>query len=213
MLSILVTNSKGGCGKTTIATNLAGAFANTGFKTALADCDRQRSSLSWAKLRDSSAPEISVLNWTKDITPVPKKTQRLIIDAPAALRRKQVVEFLREADIVILPVLPSLFDENTTRRFLNLLDKLKPIRKGKRAVAVVGNRVRQRTNAAARLDQFLESVGQRAVTRLRDTQFYSTAALTGLSLFDVRTARAENFLQDWRPLLSFIDEISARVER
>ncbi len=212
MLSILVTNSKGGCGTTTIATNLAGAFANTGFRTVLADCDRQRSSLAWAKLRGDSVPKITALNWIKDISPVPEGTQRLVIDAPAALRRNQVAELLREADVIVLPVLPSMFDENTTRRFLALLDKFKPIRKGKRAVAVVGNRVRQRTTAAARLDRFLEDLGQRAVTCLRDTQFYSTTAIDGLSLFDVGTKRAENFLQDWRPLLSFIDDISARLE-
>lgn len=212
MLSILVTNSKGGCGKTTIATNLAGAFANTGFRTVLADCDRQKSSLAWARLRPDGAPGITALNWTKDITKVPKSTQRLVIDAPAALRRNQVVGLLREADIVLLPVLPSLFDENTTRRFLTLLDKLKPIRKGKREVALIGNRVRLRTTAATRLDRFLDDLGHRAVTSLRDTQFYPTAALSGLSLFDIGTKRAGNFLQDWRPLLSFIDDISARLE-
>lgn len=206
MLSVLVTNSKGGCGKTTIAVNLAGAFANTGLKTALADCDRQKSSLGWASRRPPSAAAVSAVDWTKTISPPPKKTQRLVIDAPAALRRKRLLELVRMADIVVLPVLPSVFDENTTRRFLEMLDKLKPIRKNKRAVAIVGNRLRARTKAAEHLDRFLDGVGHRVVTRLRDTQFYPAVAVCGLSLFDLRTQRAENFVQDWRPLLAFVDE-------
>ncbi len=213
MLTILVTNSKGGCGKTTIATNLAGAFANADFRTVLADCDRQKSSLGWVSRRPPPAPAIGAVNWSKDISPLPARTERLVIDAAAGLRRKNVEELLRMADIVLLPVLPSVFDENTTRRFLGLLDKLKPIRKDRRAVAVIGNRVRARTKASERLDRYLAGIGQRAVTRLRDTQLYPTAALAGLSLFDMGTRRVDNFLQDWRPLLSFIEDNSGRMRR
>ncbi|MEO1250178.1 MAG: ParA family protein, partial [Pseudomonadota bacterium] len=51
MLSILVLNLKGGCGKTTLATNLAGACAAHGLKVALAEVDRQKSALTWLKSR------------------------------------------------------------------------------------------------------------------------------------------------------------------
>ncbi len=213
MLTVLVTNTKGGCGKTTIATGLAGAFANASFKTVLADCDKQRSSLDWVARRPETVPAIRALDWVKDISHLPAKTQRLIIDAPAGLRRKQVEELVRMADIIVLPVLPSVFDEITTRRFLAMLDKLKPVRKGKRAVTVVGNRVRLRTKSAERLDEFLEGMGYRAVARLRDTQFYPAAAIAGLSLFDMGTQRARNFLQDWRPLLEYIDQTTSDFER
>lgn len=209
MLTVLITNTKGGCGKTTIATNLAGAFAVAGFKTVLADCDRQKSSLGWAERRPGSTAEVKAVDWTQEITPLPAKTQRLIIDAPAALKRKQVEELVRMADMVVVPVLPSIFDENTTHMFLNLLDKLKPVRKGKRAVAVIGNRMRPRTKSAERLDDFLAGIDQRAIAVLRDSQFYSAAAVYGLSLFDMEDQRALNFLQDWRVLLSFIDETTA----
>ncbi len=209
MISILITNTKGGCGKTTLATGLAAAFANSGLDTVLADCDRQKSSLGWVSRRPPEAAPVSGVNWTKNIVRLPAEVQRLVIDAPAALRRKQADDLVRLADIVILPVLPSVFDETTTRRFLGVLGKLKPLRKGKRVVAVVGNRVRARTLAAARLDGFLEETGYRAVARLRDSQLYPMTAASGLSIFDMRTKRAENFLQDWRPLLSFIDETAA----
>ena len=211
MLTVLITNTKGGCGKTTIATNLAGAFATAGFRTVLADCDRQRAGCGWVSRRPQAAAAVGSADWAKGVAPLPVKTERVVIDAAAGLRRRQVEELVRLADIVVLPVLPSVFDENTTRRFLGLLDKLKPIRKDKRAVAVVGNRVRARTKSAERLDGFLAGIGQRAVTRLRDTQLYPTAALAGLSLFDMGTRRADDFLQDWRPLLSFIEDNSGKL--
>ena len=213
MLTILVTNSKGGCGKTTIATNLAGAFAGADLRTVLADCDRQKSSMGWVSRRPSSASPIGAVNWSKEISPLPAKTERLVIDAAAGMRRKNVEELVRMADIVLLPVLPSVFDENATRQFLVLLDKLKTIRKDKRVVAVIGNRVRARTMASERLDAYLAGIGHRAVTRLRDTQLYPTAALAGLSLFDMGTRRADNFIEDWRPLLSLIEDNSGKIRR
>ncbi|MDP6785560.1 MAG: ParA family protein [Rhodospirillales bacterium] len=212
MFTILVTNTKGGCGKTTIATGLAGAFAQTGWRTVLADCDRQKSSLGWASRRPAGAPAITPVNWSKDTQPLPPKTQLLVIDSPAALKRKRLDELVRIADVVILPVLPSVFDETTTRRFLSTLDKLKPVRKGKRPIAVVGNRMRARTRTAARLNKFMSEVGQRSVASLRDTQLYPASAAAGLSLFDLATRRAANFVDDWQPLLSFIDEIKALRE-
>src|SRR3990167_581927 len=99
MLTVLVANTKGGCGKTTIATNLAGAFAVAGFETVLADCDRQKSSLGWVERRPGSMTDIKSVDWTQEITPLPAKTQRLIIDAPAALKRKQVEELVHMADM------------------------------------------------------------------------------------------------------------------
>lgn len=212
MLTTLVTNTKGGCGKSTIATCLAGAFAQAGFRTVLVDCDRQKSSLRWVYRRPSDLPVVIGLDWSKGVTPLPKKTERLVIDVAGGQKRKQIEELVRRADLVLLPLLPSVFDEDTTRRFLATLDKLKPIRKGTRRVAVIGNRIRVRTKAAQRLDEFLSGIGHQAVTRLRDSQFYPKAALGGLSLFDMGSLRAEDFKQDWRPLLSFIDEITAKLD-
>ena len=58
---ILVVNSKGGSGKTTIATNLAVAFANQGLKVSLLDCDRQASCLHWAEERNAQAPKVTTV--------------------------------------------------------------------------------------------------------------------------------------------------------
>lgn len=204
MLSILVSNIKGGVGKTTIATHLAAAFAAEGHRTVLAEVDRQRSALGWLERRPKSAPPILGLDWTKAIGELPKGVDRLVIDAPAAMKQKDVEDLVREADVVVLPVLPGTFDEQATERFLRKLDELKTIRKNKTPVAVVGNRLRPRTKAAERLDLFLAGVGHTVVTRLRDSQMYTEAAAQGLSLFDAKGRRAAELKADWAPLLDYI---------
>ena len=211
MLTVLVTNTKGGCGKTTISTCLAGAFAQAGFTTVLADCDRQRSSLEWSKRRPDRFPAIEIANWIKEDGATPKGTQRLVIDVPAGIRRKRLDALVKAADMIILPILPSVFDENSTKRFLKVLDDLKPVRKGKRAVGVVANRMRFRTKAAANLEAFMERIGHPVVARLRDSQMYPSAAEDGLSLFDMPAGRTRSVVQDWLPLLSFIDDETFKV--
>ncbi|WP_119681219.1 ParA family protein [Indioceanicola profundi] len=204
MLTVLVSNIKGGVGKTTIATHIAAGLAVQGGGTVLADVDRQRSALGWLERRPDSAKPIQGLDWTKEIGEVPKGTDKLVIDAPAALKGKDVEALVRQADVVVLPVLPGAFDEAATERFLKKLDELKAIRKNKVPVAVVGNRLRPRTKAAERLDLFLSGVGHTVVTRLRDSQVYPDLAATGLTLFDLTSKRAQELKADWAPLLSYI---------
>ena len=151
VLKILVANAKGGCGKTTIATQLAAALAAAGHFTALADADRQRSSLGWLARRPSRAALIAGLDWTKEAGVPVRRIERLVIDAGPARRGKRTAELVKAADMVVLPVLPSTFDETTTRRFLDRLEKIGSIAKGRKPLAVVGNRIRAGTRAADRL--------------------------------------------------------------
>lgn len=206
MLAVLVANTKGGCGKTTIATHLAAAFATTGLATGLADADRQHGSLAWTARRPPDAAPIIGLDWAKDIDDPPRRLARLVIDAPAALKLGQVEDLVALADVLILPVLPSPFDEAATARFLERLEELKRIRKSRTAVAVVGNRMRPRTRAAGRLDTFLAGLGHRVVARLRDSALYPDSATAGLSLFDLGGKRAAETRADWAPLLQRIDQ-------
>ncbi|MCB2010303.1 MAG: ParA family protein [Geminicoccaceae bacterium] len=206
MLSVLVTNTKGGCGKTTIATNLAAAFARGGLPTALADVDRQKSSLGWLGSRPDDSPGIEGLDWRKGRTKVPDGIRRLVIDVPAGLRISHVDELMREADLLVVPVQPSTFDEGSTRRFLSKLDGIKPIRKGKKAVLVVANRVRQRSRSAQRQLAFLADVGHAPVATIHDRAIYDELAWSGLGVFDLDAARARPVRADWLPLLTAIED-------
>jgi chromosome partitioning protein len=130
-----------------------------------------------------------------------------VIDAPAALKTKQIEELVKLADVIVLPVLPSAFDEQATRRFLDKLEELKPIAKHRKSVVVVGNRLRARTKSADRLDDFLDGIGHKVVTRIRDSQLYADVAATGLSLFDLTGKRAGDYRADWQPLLDHIADV------
>jgi chromosome partitioning protein len=209
MISILVTNTKGGCGKTTIATNLAAAFAAGGLCTALADVDRQKSAAHWLAARPRELAPIAGLDWRKAVGQVPAGTQRLVIDAPAGLKLKQVDDLLAEADIVLVPVQASAFDLASTRRFMSRLVELKPVRKSRAGVFLVANRSRPRTRASRRLDQALAELEHPVAGRLADRALYGELAATGQGVFDVPRRMSEGARAEWTELVRAIEGSSA----
>ncbi|MEM7225916.1 MAG: ParA family protein [Pseudomonadota bacterium] len=202
-----MTNPKGGSGKTTIATNLAAAFAAKGRRTWLADADRQHSSLGWLARRPATAPRIRGLDWGKNPGKTPNGKGVLIIDAPAAIKSKRTEELVARADAVVVPVLPSVFDQETTTAFLKRLIEIKPIRKNKKSVAVLPNRIRRNSRAAARLDLFMIGTGYQDLGGLPDRAIYLELAEQGLGLFDLKTKRGVDLQEDWQPLLRFIEGV------
>lgn len=207
MKNILIANSKGGCGKTTIATNLAGFFASQGHRTALADMDRQQSSTQWLARRPSVLPDIYAYNaHNKQHLPKP---EWLITDSPAGFRDEKLSEAIKSADFVIIPIQPSAFDINATADFLNIIEREKAIRKHKTFIALVGMRVNARTHATAALKDFMEYTGIPILTSLRNAQVYSTAAELGVSLFDLRPSFVEQDLAQWQPLIELIHEVAS----
>ncbi len=207
MISVLVANTKGGCGKTTIATHLAAAFAAEGRAIALADADRQRSSLAWAGLRPGTAAPITALDWVDELVAPPRGTERLVIDGAAAMKRKHVFELVKLADVIIVPVLPSAFDQSSTAAFLGRLHELKSIRKNKKPVGILRNRVRPRTKAAARLLRFLDRLEHQDLGGLPDRTIYNEVAADGLSIFDLPGKQAQALRADWTGLLAYIADL------
>jgi chromosome partitioning protein len=136
---------------------------------------------------------------------VPKKTEMLVVDCVAAMKRKLVADVVKSAEVIVVPVLPGAFDEDGTRRFVDQLEALKPIRKNKRAVAFVANRVKPRTRAYDRLVSFLDDLGFPTVATLRDSQLYARGAAEGVSLFEIADRRAAEHRADWLPLIEFLD--------
>jgi len=208
--SFLIANPKGGCGKTTLATNLAGYFARQGHRVMLGDIDRQQSAREWLKLRPQGLPPIR--SW--DIAPgeparPPKDTTHVVLDTPAGLHGKKLDVVVKSIHRVIVPLQPSIFDILATRDFLDVLLEEKAVRNQKTFIAVVGMRVDARTRAAHELERFLEAFDVPVLGFIRDTQLYVQAAAHGLTLFDLSPARAAQDLLLWQGIIDWVDAAHA----
>lgn len=206
MRTVLVANRKGGVGKTLMAVTLASALANRGERVALADADRQQSSLGWLNRRPKSVSQLRGLNWNKaaDIGDNPKTLDWLIIDAPGALKGSKAEALVAEAKAVLTPMQPSVFDENATRAFLSDIEDLKRVRKGKVGVHLVPNRIKPRSRAAQDLENFLEGVGYEPLTWITERAIYSDLAAQGLSIFDRKLAALKPVKKQWDPIFAAI---------
>jgi len=209
MLIIAVANTKGGCGKTTVATHLAAHFAVQGLRTGLADLDRQQSARAWLTRRPPTAAPIADVDLDVAAGKTPKslvkRLDRLVVDCPAAMTKDTVKDVVQQAATIVVPVLPSAFDEDGTLRFLKHLMKLKTVRKHQRDVAFVANRLRLRTRAADRLETFLTDLEFPVAARLRDSQAYANAVAEGLTLFETGGQRAQPLRDEWASLLALVE--------
>ena len=206
MTTILVATVKGGSGKTTLSTNLAAALANDGARVLLADLDRQRSSTEWLARRPDDVARIDGVEWMKEIGRPGPDYDFTILDAPAALKTKEIEEVVGFADRIVVPVVPSAIDEAATVRFLAKLDDIRSISKGHKPVGMVANRVRVGTRSAERLAAFMTETGHRAIARIRDSQAYLDVVDAGLGIFDRGGSRYAPLKEDWWPLLEFVRE-------
>ena len=208
MRTILVANPKGGCGKTTLATNLAAYFAGQNQRVVMWDLDRQKSSLDWLALRPAELPSIASLDAERDeIHPdIPENNDWLVLDSPAGMHGKNLAHALKLAHKIIIPVQPSIFDMSATRDFLDQLMKEKTVRKHKTFIGIIGMRVDPRTRAAATLEQFLKQYDLPVLTYLRDTMVYVNAAFNGKGIFDLPSYQAERDLAQWQPLIEWVKQ-------
>jgi len=217
MQKILVINSKGGCGKTTVATNLASYYVSQDLSTALLDFDPQGSSIRWLNQRAQSRPEIYGVHVAsrKNNTGVtrsfqmrvPAETDRMIIDAPAGVTGHELVDFIHLVDTIVVPVLPSSIDIHAVTRFIEELLVVGKVRKRGVNVAVVANRVKKNTLTYKALERFLKTLKLPFVTTLRDTQNYVHAAERGIGLFEMWDKRTDSDKAQWRPLVRWLDEV------
>ena len=200
MRVILVANPKGGSGKTTLSTNLAGYLAAQGQRVALLDLDRQKSATQWLAMRDGTLPEIELLREGQQ-----SDSDWLVIASPAGLHGKSLERALKLAHKVAVPIAPSLFDIRASQDFLAALHAEKAVRKGHAFVGVVGMRVDPRTRAGVTLVQFMAQQDLPVRAHLRNTQHYVNAAFEGKSLFDLPHHIAERDVEQWQGLIDWLD--------
>lgn len=198
---IAIANPKGGVGKSTIATNLAGYLARQGHKVMLGDTDAQQSSRTWLALRPGSLPPIAAWDIVDGhVARPPKGTTHIVLDTPAGLGGARLEEVLRIADRVVVPLQPSMFDILATQEFLQRLTS----RQDKLAVGVVGMRVNVRTRAADQLAHYVGNLGLPVLGYLRDTQNYVQLAAHGATLWDVAPSRVEKDLEQWQEMVKWV---------
>ena len=200
---VVVANPKGGVGKSTLSTNVAGYFASQGHGVMLGDADRQQSSALWLRLRPETARPITTWNISHDlIARPPRDTSHVVLDTPAGLHGWRFKDVLKLADKVLVPLQPSIFDIYATRAFL---DELAETRHADQLdIGIVGMRVDARTIAADKLHEFVDSLGLPVLGYLRDTQNYIHLAARGLTVFDVAPSRVEKDLQQWQGICDWL---------
>ncbi|WP_428425324.1 AAA family ATPase [Methylibium sp.] len=201
---IVVANPKGGVGKSTLSTNLAGYLARQGHAVMLGDADRQQSARTWLGLRPAGLPAIAGWELQPDhLVRPPKGTSHVVLDTPAGLHGKKLDEVMKIADRVLVPLQPSIFDIYATREFITQLQARR--KSDKVDIAVIGNRVRDGSISAGQLDSFLATLGVPLLGHLRDTQNYIHLAARGLTLWDVAPSRVEKDLEQWTPITRWAD--------
>lgn len=222
MKTVLVANQKGGCGKTSVAITLATALANQGQTVALADADPQKSSLRWLKQRPETAAKIYAVDWRdeEDIGDLPKKAAKnlgkkdwLIIDAPGSLSTEHAQSLISEAKAILIPVLPSIFDADSTKQFLKSIQDLKRIRKGKVDIYLLANRVRPQSSTNQTLQNFFAEIGQQPLAWLSERSLYPQLAEQGLSIFDFNQKRYRDIQAQWRPVMeALMPKVASKYE-
>lgn len=201
---VVIANPKGGVGKSTLATQVAGYYASCGHAVMLGDVDVQQSSRLWLGLR---APDLApIATWDpgpQRLVRPPRGTSHVVLDTPAGLHGARLDEVLKMAHKLIVPVQPSLFDMMATQQFLQ---QLATQARGQRLqVGLVGMRVDARTIAADKLREFMAGYDWPVLAMLRDTQNYVHLSARGLTLFDVPASRVASDLAQWQGLCRWLD--------
>ena len=211
MRHIMVLNAKGGCGKSTLATNIASYFATEGASVALADYDPQRSSLDWLERRPDSRPTIAgVAGFEDGLKRMPRSLDMLIIDAPARSHGTELTDLVKHAETIIVPVLPSTIDIQASDRFLTELKSVSKIERKQAKIGVVANRVREYTLIFDELDEYLTKLRVPYITSLREAQNYIRAYTRGLGIYELPEYLAWPDWEQWDPLIKWVNSVRSQ---
>jgi len=209
MKSILIANPKGGCGKTTLAVNLAGYYARRGKRVALVDLDEQASAMTWLALRPERHPQIQGWHAVHGGRSPLDRPDVVIMDGPARIKSSKLDKAVAHAHVILVPALPSLFDLEAVRAFVDSLQAYPAVRRGTKRLGIVANRLRAHTVSSHDLQEALRRLPLPVVGRISDSQIYVRAGARGLSIFDVAKSQSQHLRDEWRPLLRFANRVTS----
>jgi chromosome partitioning protein len=220
MQRIVLLNPKGGSGKTTIAINLASYLASRGHTPVLMDFDPQGSSLRWVrKRRPAQAPIYVVAAFEKDTRTtrafqlrVPDVATHVVVDTPAAFDPRQLPDMTRDADKIIVPVLPSDIDIHACSRCIRDLLLVAKIRRDENRIGVIANRIRRNTLTYQALIRFLHTLGIPIVATIKDSQNYVRAAELGIGVHEMKSYVARDDVAEWEPLVEWLARPSGAAQ-
>ena len=211
MRHIMVLNAKGGCGKSTLATNIASYFANEGYGVALADYDPQQSGLDGIERRPDNRPEIvGLAGYKEGLKRVPRSVDFVIIDAPARSHGAELQNLVKHAETIIVPVLPSTIDMQAATRFIAELKAVGKVDRKQAKIGVVANRVREYTLIFEELDEYLTSAKVPYIAALREAQNYVRAYTRGLGIFELPEYLAWPDWEQWEPLTKWLRSVRSQ---
>jgi len=206
MQKIMLLNPKGGCGKSTISTNLAAYYANQNLSVAIADYDPQKSSLNWLRQRTFDLAPVNSINIKEKQIIYPDNLDYLIMDTPAGLEKEKMQHLIHITDSIIIPILPSPIDIQAAGYFIYQLLLKYRITNEDKNICLVANRVKQRSQIFNELLKFTDSIKLPLITSLRDSQNYVKYAAKGASIFDYKNKKTEECRNDWLPLVHWVKE-------
>lgn len=208
MRRLMVLNAKGGCGKSTLATNIAAYFASQweDVNVTLADFDPQQSSMDWLRDRPEERPPITGINAYKEgLRHLPSNTDFLVMDARASTHGPDLTALVKHAETIIVPVLPSTVDMKACTRFIEELQKVGKVERKDVKIGVVANRVRENYAVFAELDEYLQKLKVPYLGHLRDAQNYIRAYTRGLGVHELPPYLAHPDWEQWEPVVKWLE--------
>ena len=207
---IVIMNPKGGCGKTTLATNLASCFAARGPTPQLIDADPNGYATHWLRRRPAHLPRIEALSvHAADVRRRRSWSFRrardagaVIIDSPAGVTRREIAALTSDAACILVPVLPSAFDIDVTTRFIAGLLLFTDLNC---PIGVVANRTRRKTTSVANLEATLSEMETPTVSVLRNTQLFVQAAFLGIGIHELKGQRTWRDVESIHAIIDWLD--------